>query len=80
MLSNAAALGAFARSVDVVTVEVENVPASVVDALEAFAPVRPGRKALAVAQERLEEKTFLNAAGVATAPFAPVWSRPRSGA
>ncbi|MFN3262663.1 MAG: 5-(carboxyamino)imidazole ribonucleotide synthase [Pikeienuella sp.] len=67
-----AALAAFARAVDVVTYEFENVPASVVDAVEPFAPVRPGRRALAAAQDRIDEKTFLNGIGVETAPFAPV--------
>lgn len=66
------ALESFARSVDVVTYEFENVPAETVDAVEPFAPVRPGRRALAVAQDRVGEKTFLNGIGVATAPFAPV--------
>ena len=67
-----AALADFARAVDVVTYEFENVPASVVDAVEPFAPVRPGRRALAAAQDRVEEKTFLNGIGVETAPFAPI--------
>ena len=62
----------FARSVDVVTYEFENVPAETVDAVEPHAPVRPGRRALAAAQDRVEEKTFLNGIGVATAPFAAV--------
>lgn len=67
-----AALTAFAAAVDVVTYEFENVPAETVDILEPLVPVRPGRKALAVAQDRVEEKSFMNAIGVATAPFAPV--------
>ncbi|QIE55581.1 5-(carboxyamino)imidazole ribonucleotide synthase [Pikeienuella piscinae] len=69
---DAGALRAFAGAVDVVTYEFENVPAAVVDALEPLVPVRPGRKALAVAQDRVTEKRFLNRIGVATAPFAPV--------
>lgn len=69
---DAEALQKFASAVDVVTYEFENVPAETVDALEPHVPVRPGRKALAVAQERLAEKTFLNENGVATAPFAAV--------
>ncbi len=69
---DAAALEAFARACDVVTYEFENVPAETVDAVEPFAPVRPGRMALSVAQDRVTEKTFLNGIGLATAPFAPV--------
>lgn len=69
---DADALTAFAAAVDVVTYEFENVPAATVDILEPLVPVRPGRRALAVAQDRIEEKTFLNGIGVATAPFAAV--------
>ena len=69
---DAAALTAFAGAVDVVTYEFENVPAGTVDILEPLVPVRPGRKALAVAQDRIEEKSFMNGIGVATAPFAAV--------
>jgi 5-(carboxyamino)imidazole ribonucleotide synthase len=69
---DAAALAAFAASVDVVTLEFENVPVATVEALAARVPVRPGARALAVAQDRLAEKTFLNAAGVETAAFAAV--------
>ena len=63
---------AFAEGVDVVTYEFENVPLAAAAAAEAVAPVRPGPKALAVAQDRLEEKTFISALGIPVAPFAPV--------
>ena len=63
---------AFAGGVDVVTYEFENVPLAAAAAAEAVAPVRPGPKALAVAQDRLEEKTFISALGIPVAPFAPV--------
>ncbi|MBN8911843.1 MAG: 5-(carboxyamino)imidazole ribonucleotide synthase, partial [Rhizobiales bacterium] len=49
-----------------------NVPLAAAAAAEAVAPVRPGPKALAVAQDRLEEKTFISALGIPVAPFAPV--------
>ena len=67
-----AALDAFARSVDVVTYEFENVPASALDAIEAICPIRPGRTALATSQDRLAEKSFLQDLGLTTAPFADV--------
>lgn len=67
-----AALRAFAESVDVITYEFENVPTSALDLLESIRPIRPNRKALAVSQDRLTEKTFLNGLGLATAPFADV--------
>lgn len=66
------ALAAFASGVDVVTYEFENVPAEALDLIEARVPVRPNRRALAVSQDRLREKRFLNEIGLATAPFHPV--------
>lgn len=62
----------FAESVDVVTYEFENVPLAAAAAAEAVAPVRPGPKALQVAQDRLVEKTFIRDLGIPVAPFAAV--------
>ena len=67
-----AALTAFAASVDVVTYEFENVPAAALDAIEAVVPIHPNRRALAISQDRADEKAFLNALGLATAPWARV--------
>ncbi len=68
---DADALRALAEASDVVTYEFENVPAASLETLAAFgAAVAPGPKALGVAQDRVEEKTFLNARGVATVAFA----------
>jgi len=67
-----AALAAFAESVDVVTYEFENVPARTAEVLEAHRPVRPNPKVLALTQDRLIEKQFVQSLGVATAPFADV--------
>ena len=69
---DAVRLEAFARSVDVVTYEFENVPAATVEAIAPFAPVRPGARALAVAQDRLAEKDFLTGVGLGVAPYAAV--------
>ena len=66
------ALAAFAEAVDVVTYEFENIPTAALDAIEAVVPIRPGRRALAVSQDRLAEKTFLSDLGLKTAPFAAV--------
>ena len=66
------ALRAFAASVDVVTYEFENVPTAALDVIEAMRPIRPNRKALAISQDRITEKTFLNGLGLKTAAFAPV--------
>ncbi|TNJ48491.1 5-(carboxyamino)imidazole ribonucleotide synthase [Phaeobacter sp. B1627] len=67
-----AALRAFAASVDIITYEFENIPTSALDVLEALKPIRPGREALRISQDRLTEKTFLQDLGLATAPFAEV--------
>jgi 5-(carboxyamino)imidazole ribonucleotide synthase len=64
------ALRAFARGVDVVTFEFENVPIEAIEAIEAITPVRPSGVALGVAQERIREKTFLADHGFPTVPFA----------
>jgi len=67
------ALTAFGRAADVVTFEFENVPAASVERLaEAGALVAPGPTALRVAQDRAEEKTYLNAVGAPTVEFAVV--------
>lgn len=69
---DAEALARFARGVDVITYEFENVPAGSLDYLESLRPIRPGRRALEVSQDRLAEKEFLNGIGLTTAPFARV--------
>lgn len=66
------ALDALARACDVVTYEFENVPVAAAQRLEAAVPVYPPPKALEVAQDRLVEKQFLNACGIATAGFRAV--------
>ncbi|MDF1717563.1 MAG: 5-(carboxyamino)imidazole ribonucleotide synthase [Antarcticimicrobium sp.] len=67
-----AALRAFAETVDVITYEFENIPTSALDLLEPLRPIRPGRKALKISQDRLVEKAFLSDLGLKTAPFAAV--------
>jgi 5-(carboxyamino)imidazole ribonucleotide synthase len=67
-----AALRAFAASVDVITYEFENVPTSALDLLESLKPIRPNRRALAISQDRISEKRFLNDLGISTAPWAAV--------
>ena len=66
------ALYAFASTVDVITYEFENIPTLTLDALEDHAPIRPGREALRVSQDRLVEKEFLVGLGLKTAPYADV--------
>lgn len=69
---DAAALTAFAESVDVVTYEFENIPTAALDLIERLRPIHPNRRALAISQDRLQEKAFLNGIGLSTAPWAAV--------
>jgi 5-(carboxyamino)imidazole ribonucleotide synthase len=67
------ALMTLAATCDVVTFEFENVPAAVVDQLERLgALAAPGKRPLAVAQDRVSEKAFFQDLGIATADFAAI--------
>jgi 5-(carboxyamino)imidazole ribonucleotide synthase len=66
------ALLAFAGQVDTVTYEFENVPLDAAGHLATMVPVRPGTKALEVAQDRLAEKMFMTSLGIPVAPFRAV--------
>ena len=67
-----AAVAEFSRACDVVTYEWENVPAAALSAVEAHAPLRPGRRAIEVSADRLGEKRFVEGLGLSVAPYAPV--------
>lgn len=69
------ALKNFAASVDVVTYEFENIPVETVAFLEKYRPVYPDSRVLAVAQDRIAEKKFLNDSGISTAPWRAVESK-----
>lgn len=69
-----AALAAFAKTCDAITYEFENVPAATAAFLANLRPTHPNARALAAAQDRLAEKTFLRSLGLHTAPFAAVTS------
>ena len=65
-----AALGAFARSVDVVTYEFENIPAGPLKAVEAIVPLHPAPGVLHVCQNRWREKAWLRENGFPHARYA----------
>ena len=67
-----AALDRFAGVVDVVTYEFENVPAGTAAFLAARKPLRPGPQVLAISQDRLAEKHFIAALGIADRAYAGV--------
>ncbi len=67
-----AVLRAFAAGVDVITFEFENISAEGLELLASRKPVRPSPSVLRISQDRIAEKSFLNQAGVATAPWSAV--------
>jgi 5-(carboxyamino)imidazole ribonucleotide synthase len=69
-----AALQGFARQVDVITYEFENIPGDTGAFLASLKPVRPNPQALAVIQNRIGEKSFVQKLGIGTTPFAAVTS------
>jgi len=62
-------LSRFADEVDVVTVEFENIPVSVLEFLEGRVPVRPSASVIRICQDRVLEKEFLQQSGIPVAPF-----------
>ncbi|MCW0374444.1 5-(carboxyamino)imidazole ribonucleotide synthase [Xanthomonas sacchari] len=70
-----AALAAFADAVDVATFDFENVPADSAAALAGQVPVFPSPDALAVAQDRLAEKTLFRELGIPVPAFAAIDTR-----
>lgn len=67
-LDDAAAVRRFADTVDIVTVESENIDAAVLRGLN----LAPNASAIGIAQDRLLEKRFLRECGIEVAPFASV--------
>jgi 5-(carboxyamino)imidazole ribonucleotide synthase len=83
-----AALDELAASVQVVTIEFENVPVTALEYLAERVPTRPGAAVLRVTQDREREKGFLTTIGVPVAPYlctddpaeAGAWLEARGGA
>jgi 5-(carboxyamino)imidazole ribonucleotide synthase len=67
-LEDAAEVAVFAASVDLVTIESENIHADVLHGVNLY----PNARAVGIAQDRLLEKQFFHDCGTGTAPFAPV--------
>lgn len=68
--SDKTALKEFAKSVDVISYEFENIPVETVQYLKKLKPVYPDDYLLGIAQHRWFEKEFLNAIGIPTARWA----------
>lgn len=69
---NLRALARFARSVDVVTFDWENVPVASARAVAKIVPVWPPPRALEIGQDRLSEKRLFQRLGIPVAPHAAV--------
>lgn len=69
------ALQDFAKKCDVVTCEFENIPFSCVDYLAKFVDLCPKAEFLALAQNRILEKNFINDCDVKTAKFRVIKSK-----
>ncbi len=69
-----AALQKFAKVVDVVTYDWENIPVTALRAVNEITPVFPNASALEVAQDRLAEKSFARSIGLGTADFLEIKS------
>jgi 5-(carboxyamino)imidazole ribonucleotide synthase len=73
-LDDAAALTDFAKAVDVVTYETENIPSAALDGILPHAPVHPGQEVLKITQDRLREKDYLRSIDIPTAQYREVVS------
>ncbi|MES2975134.1 MAG: 5-(carboxyamino)imidazole ribonucleotide synthase [Pseudomonadota bacterium] len=69
---DAAGLAQLASVSAAVTTEFENVPAAALETLAAQRPVAPGAQAVAIAQDRVQEKAHFGRCGVPCAPYAVV--------
>jgi len=70
--TDAQTLAAFADEIDVATFDFENVPAQAAQTLTAHTFVAPNPRALAVAQDRLSEKSLFRELGIPVPPFAAI--------
>lgn len=69
------ALETLGKKCAAITTEFENVDAGSMEFLAQLCPVRPSGKSVAIAQNRIREKSFLRDNGLGTAPFAAIHSK-----
>ena len=62
-------LVAFAKNINVLTYEFENIDTKALEQLEKVVDIRPSVKALKISQDRYTEKTYLNSLGIKTTKF-----------
>jgi 5-(carboxyamino)imidazole ribonucleotide synthase len=70
------ALEKLGKSCDVVTFDFENVPEASASLIESLCPVYPPPRALYKSQDRMREKSMMQALAIPVAPFQPVSNRP----
>lgn len=73
--SDFAAVEAFAKQVDVITYESENIDIKTVEHAAKFKPLYPGVEPIRLMQDRLLEKNFFNSLGVPTTKYFQVDSK-----
>ncbi len=64
-----AKLVAFAKNIDVLTYEFENIDTKALEELGNIVDIRPSVKALKISQDRYTEKSYLNSLGIKTTQF-----------
>jgi len=74
-LDDLPAVEAFARDLQVATVETENIPLAALQHTGRFAPAFPGGRALQVSQNRSHEKSFLVEHRIGTSPYTLICSQ-----
>ena len=62
-------LADFAKNVDVLTYEFENIETKALAELEKIVDIRPSIKSLKISQDRLTEKSYLNSIDIKTTEF-----------
>ncbi len=67
-----AGLAQLSQRCKAITTEFENVPAQSLETLASATLVRPGADAVAVVQDRIREKAFIESTGVPVAPYAAI--------
>lgn len=66
------ALTEFANSIDIATLEFENIPVSAIEFISKLKPVYPDGKVLSVTQNRIKEKDFLRSNKIAVTDYYPI--------
>jgi 5-(carboxyamino)imidazole ribonucleotide synthase len=71
---DASAAADLAKGVDVVTLEIEQIGVDALNAVSAIVPLRPPASAVIIVQDRLRQRTWLDANGFPLGPWRPVVS------